>query len=206
MRIVEIIRKDAWINDYDFFREFKKSKYFSILLDTYENLNTEILFQSKVHGQGHIERVILFSMLLAWYYELDNDDTDLMRYAASLHDICRENDGYDTEHGRRAADICQKYAKIKQSDIPLLKAIITSHSTDDSLMEEVIKSYEIKDFDRALFLAKLFKDADGLDRVRINRLDDKYLRNDFSKNSVGFAYELFENYWFYWHKSFYFIK
>lgn len=68
MLILEILNEDKWLDDYNFIKNFKNSSYYEILLDTYENLNTKILYQSHIHGQGHIERVILLSMLLAFYY------------------------------------------------------------------------------------------------------------------------------------------
>ena len=194
MRIVDIVCNDEWINDYEFFNEFKDTKYFDILLDTCENLNTDILFKSNVHGQDHIERVIFFALVLAWKYELDKRDTDIIRFAASLHDTKRVNDGWDTDHGKRAASESIKYANIDKDDTNILQAVITAHSTDDKYMEDIIREYEVTDFDRALFLAKLFKDADGLDRVRIKRLDPAYLRNGFSKDLVDFAYLLYEKY------------
>ena len=194
MRIVDIVCNDEWIKDYEFFNEFKDTKYFDILLDTCENLNTDILFKSNVHGQDHIERVIFFALVLAWKYELDKRDTDIIRFAASLHDTKRVNDGWDTDHGKRAASESIKYANIDKEDTNILQAVITAHSTDDKYMEDIIREYEVTDFDRALFLAKLFKDADGLDRVRIKRLDPAYLRNGFSKDLVDFAYLLYEKY------------
>ena len=195
MRIVEIITKEDWIRQYNFFNEFKDSKYFDILLDTYENLNTDILFKSDIHGQEHIERVIFYALILSWKYELDNRDTDLMRYAASLHDTKRVNDGWDVDHGRRAANESIAYAKINPADIKILQAIMTAHSSNDDDMEDILREYKVVDFERALFLAKLFKDSDGLDRVRINRLDPAYLRNDFSIELVDFAYVMYHKYW-----------
>lgn len=199
MRMVEIIKDDEWINEYEFFREFKKSTYYDILLDTYENLNTDILYKSEIHGQSHIERVIFYALVLSWKYKLSKEETDLMRYAASLHDTRRINDGWDIEHGRRAANESINYAKIPNEDKPILQAIMSAHSSPDTSIEEIIHEYDIKDYDRALFIAKLFKDSDGLDRVRINWLDPAYLRNDFSLELVDFAYVLYERYWFYLH-------
>ena len=195
MRIVDIVCKDEWIKDYEFFNEFKDSKYFDILLDTCENLNTDILFKSNVHGQDHIERVIFFALVLAWKYDLDNKDTDIIRFAACLHDTKRVNDTWDVDHGKRAASESIKYVNIDKDDTNILQAVIAAHSTDDKYMEDIIREYKVTDFGRALFLAKLFKDADGLDRVRIKRLDPAYLRNDFSKDLVDFAYILYEKYW-----------
>ena len=59
MLILEILNEDKWLDDYKFFKDFKNSSYYETLLDTYQNLNTDILYKSHIHGQGHIERVIL---------------------------------------------------------------------------------------------------------------------------------------------------
>ncbi len=194
MRILEIITDDIWIRDYEFFNQFKNSPYFDILLDTYKNLNTDILFKSEIHGQGHIERVIFFALVLAWKYELDSRDTDILRYAASLHDTRRENDGWDTEHGKRAAIDSIDYAYIDPSDKEVLQAVMAAHSAPDDENEAIVREFAANDYDRALYLSKLFKDSDGLDRVRINRLDPSYLRNDYSLELIDFAYVLYDNY------------
>ena len=196
MRIVDIVCKDEWIKDYEFFNEFKDTKYFDILLDTCENLNTDILFKSNVHGQDHIERVIFFALVLAWKYDLDNKDTDIIRYAACLHDTKRVNDTWDVDHGKRAASESIKYANINKDDTNILQAVIAAHAADDKIMDETLREFinEDDDFERTKRLAKYFKDSDGLDRVRINHLNPDYLRNDFSKDLVDLAYELFDRF------------
>lgn len=194
MRILEILNKEKWVNNYDFFNQFKNSSYYDVLIDTYKNLNTDILFESKIHGQGHIERVIFHGLVLSWKYNLDKEDTDIIRYAASLHDTQRVSDGYDTEHGHRAALESVKYADISESDREILKGVLASHSRSDKKMEESIKEFKIEDLDRAFYLTNIFKDADGLDRVRISDLNTEYLRNEFSLQLTDFAQKLFEAY------------
>ena len=84
---------------------------------------------------------------------------------------------------------------MKESDLGILKAVIAAHSREDEIMDETLREFiEESDFDRGKELAKYFKDADGLDRVRINHLDPAYLRNDFSRDLVDFAYEFYENF------------
>ena len=63
-------------------------------------------------------------------------------------------------------------------------------------MDETLREFinEDDDFERTKRLAKYFKDSDGLDRVRINHLNPDYLRNDFSKDLVDLAYELFDRF------------
>lgn len=194
MIILDILNQDLWLDDYDFFSDFRKSDYYEILLDTYKNLNTDILYKSKIHGQGHIERVILFAMLLSFKYELNINDTDVLRYAASLHDTKRVDDSYDTEHGYRAALYSIDYAKVDKSDIKTLQAVLAVHSRTDNLMDDTIDEFFVEDFNRAKRLSKFFKDSDGLDRVRLGDLDERYLRNDFSKVMVDFAKDLYKSY------------
>lgn len=197
MRILEILNNENWIKDYDFYDKFMASSYLNKLREAYDKLNTDILFTSHIHGKDHIERVIFFSVLLSFAYKLDEADTNILINAASLHDTRRVNDGWDTEHGPRAARESIQYAHdIKKEDKEILQAVIAAHSRDDKNMDETIREFvkNEDDFPRAKRLAKFFKDADGLDRVRINLLDPAYLRNDYSKNLVDFSYKLFEKF------------
>lgn len=196
MRVIDILNNDEWIRKFDFYKGFMESIYYDKLVEAYEKLNYDILFVSDIHGRNHIERVIFYSVLLAYAYKLDDDDTYILINAASLHDTQRQNDGWDTEHGQRAAEMSIPYAHdVKESDLDILKAVIAAHSREDEIMDETLREFVGKsDFDRAKVLAKYFKDADGLDRVRINHLDPAYLRNDFSRGLVDFAYEFYENF------------
>lgn len=196
MRIIDILENEDWIRSYPFIDDFMKSEYYDILKDTYDRLNTDILFDSNIHGKDHIERVIFFTHLLAYHYELDNKDTDVLRNAASLHDTKRVNDGWDTEHGHRAAIESIGYSYADKADDRVVQAVIAAHSAEDEFMDETIKEFinEDDDFERTKRLAKFFKDSDGLDRVRINHLDPAYLRNDFSKELVDLAYELYDRF------------
>lgn len=197
MRILEILNNENWIKDYDFYDKFMASSYLDKLKEAYEKLNTDILFTSHIHGKDHIERVIFFSVLLSFAYKLDEADTNILINAASLHDTRRVNDGWDTEHGPRAARESIQYAHdVKKEDKEILQAVIAAHSRDDKKMDETIREFvkNEDDFPRAKRLAKFFKDADGLDRVRINLLDPAYLRNDYSKGLVDFSYKLFEKF------------
>ena len=196
MRIIDILEKEDWIRSYPFIDDFVKSEYYDILKDTYDRLNTDILFVSNIHGQDHIERVIFFTHILAFHYDLDKKDTDVLRNAASLHDTKRVNDGWDTEHGHRAAVESIGYSYADKDDDRVVQAVIAAHAAEDEFMDETIRKFinEDDDFERTKRLAKFFKDSDGLDRVRINHLDPAYLRNDFSKELVDLAYELYNRF------------
>lgn len=197
MRVIDIFTQDDWVKTYDFYEDFTSSNYFDTLRKAYEDLNEDILFVSNIHGKDHIERVIFFAVLLSYAYELDDTDTNILVNAASLHDTRRVNDGWDIEHGKRAAINSIGYANgVDDSDKAILQGVIACHSCDDKLMEDTMKEFveDESDMNRALRLAKFFKDADGLDRVRINHLDPAYLRNSYSKDLVDFAYEFYDKF------------
>ena len=196
MKIIDILEDDKWIRKYDFYEDFMRSSYYKYLLESYDKLNRDILFKSHIHGPDHIERVIFFSLLLAFLNDLDFYDLDVLRNAASLHDTKRRNDRYDPSHGPRAAIDSIGYSYARNEDKKILQGVIAAHSPEDRAMDKIITNFiDPKDsFARAKFLAQLFKDADGLDRVRINHLDPRYLRNHHSKNLVDLAYELYKNF------------
>ena len=196
MRIIDILENEEWIRKYDFYRAFMDSSYYESLVDSYKKLNKEILFKSHIHGPDHIERVIFFVHLLAFYNKLDFYDLDVLRNAASLHDTRRRDDSYDPAHGPRAAVESIGYSYARVEDKKILQAVIAAHSPEDEAMDKIINNFigPEDDFDRAKYLAELFKDADALDRVRINRLDPKYLRNSYSKDLVDLAYDLYKHF------------
>ena len=133
---------------------------------------------------------------MAFYNKLDFYDLDVLRNAASLHDTKRRDDSYDPAHGPRAAVESIGYSYARDEDKKILQAVIAAHSPEDEAMDKIIKNFigPEDDFDRAKYLAELFKDADALDRVRINRLDPKYLRNSYSKTLVDLAYDLYKHF------------
>ena len=196
MRIIDILENEEWIRKYDFYRAFMDSSYYESLVDSYKKLNKEILFKSHIHGPDHIERVIFFVHLLAFYNKLDFYDLDVLRNAASLHDTRRRDDSYDPAHGPRAAVESIGYSYARGEDKKILQAVIAAHSPEDEAMDKIINNFigPEDDFARAKYLAELFKDADALDRVRINHLDPKYLRNSYSKTLVDLAYDLYKHF------------
>ena len=57
-------------------------------------------------------------------------------------------------------------------------------------MEETVHAFHPADFDRAVELTRLLKDADNLDRVRLGDLKVKFLRHESAKNLADFALRL----------------
>ncbi len=57
-----------------------------------------------IHGQAHWRRVHAYGSRLA---ELNGADLDTVQLFAYLHDSRRVDDGWDLDHGRRAADFVE---------------------------------------------------------------------------------------------------
>ena len=54
-----------------------------------------------IHGVSHWQRVLENGLKLAKH---NGANQDMVRLFAFLHDCCREDDGYDPQHGPRAAE------------------------------------------------------------------------------------------------------
>ncbi len=82
-----------------------------------------------IHGAPHWSRVRHNGLLLA---ELTGANTRVVEYFAFLHDLGRENDHHDPEHGYRAAAIAEKIAgdliDVTEAELALLTEACQGHS------------------------------------------------------------------------------
>lgn len=153
----------------------------------------------KVHGLGHIYRVLLLSLI--YYYNagdsLSPEDKNILIYFSLLHDIGRTNDWKDDSHGEKSVErIKEKPIEIKglnltEEDKAIASLVIRCHSISDTKGEVRIQSEMTKEHsrDRALKLYRICKDMDGLDRMRLGKrgLDTSQLRTDYAKSMVDTA-------------------
>jgi hypothetical protein len=135
-----------------------------------------------IHGLGHAARVLVWANRVGTC--LQEVDIEAVRWAAVLHDVGRLSDGWDKGHGARSAEWVAAHRRL------------LSPAVDDDAMERIIaccRYHETPDQDIANFIPELvcIKDADGLDRVRINDLDEKYLRTECARLLVGDAWNLY---------------
>ncbi len=145
-----------------------------------------------IHGVLHAKRVLILSMALSYLQDLNEADTGLLVKASFYHDIGRTHDGLCYEHGINSMHKALALGLIdgeRNEENEILRYVVENHCLPDDRAESLDK-YHIADRERAIYLLKLFKDSDGLDRVRINDLDVKYLRCPVSKDLVAFAEHL----------------
>jgi HD superfamily phosphodiesterase len=145
-----------------------------------------------VHGIKHILRVLLLSLM---YYHSSGEqftsvDRDIMVYFALLHDVGRTNEGIDDNHGRasvekiRASNLRIRGINLTAKEYRIAHLIIECHCIDDDdgiAMIQTQPGLIKKDKDRAIWLYRICKDMDGLDRVRFNGLDYRMLRTEFAR-------------------------
>lgn len=164
-------------------------------IDTYYNQANDDKFPSyftnphSIHGVLHAKRVLLMSLALSHLNNLNKADTDILAKASLYHDIGRTHDGVCYEHGKESIQKALKLGLIDgeiNEENEILRYVVVNHCLHDNMAESMDK-YFIADRERAIKLLKLFKDSDGLDRVRINDLNVKYLRCPVSRDLVPFA-------------------
>ena len=160
--------------------ELKRSAYYDLLTEAYGRLRTGELYVSGIHGQGHIERVMLLGAIIAMQQGFTPRQTELLLIACSYHDIGRVDDSRDDRHGQRSAERLagMTLPSVGGEELRAIQAAVATHSTKDAMIESFAEEYRVPEESRDLcrLLCKGLKDADNLDRVRLGDLDVRHLR------------------------------
>lgn len=180
-RMVKLLETGDWGEDTALIEGLKGWEFYPLLLETYGTMREDALYQSKIHGSGHIHRVLLFAALIAWKETLDEETVRQYFRAACYHDVGRTFDGYDLDHGARSALRLEELTGQTGEELIELKAAVTAHARPDEQMEEILRAFQPADYPRTVELTCLLKDADNLDRVRLGDLKEKYLRHGSAK-------------------------
>lgn len=164
--------------------------------------NTDYYEDNKAHSIEHIEKVMLFSLMLAKNEGLDDKDIKALLAAAAFHDSYRAgNDGYG-EHAIGSAKKAKEYFEsnldnsygVDAKDIPLIQVAIAYHEYEEKIkgkvdrtqISKLCEEYGYKgDFERVVQISTILKDADALDRERFGtrgKLNPEYLRTDSAKS------------------------
>ena len=189
-RMLSLLEQGDWESDAALIQGLQAWPLYPLLLETYESLQEDALYKSRVHGSGHIHRVLLFAALIAWQEALPEDLVRQLFRAAAYHDVGRTFDGYDLDHGARSAQRLEELTGQTGEALAELQAAVTAHALPDARLEETVHAFHPADFDRAVELTRLLKDADNLDRVRLGDLKVKFLRHESAKNLADFTLRL----------------
>lgn len=143
-----------------------------------------------IHGMHHVTRVLVWADQIAQGMTERGETLDLtvVRWAALVHDVGRQNDWRDLEHGTRSAQWVKQarstlFAGLSDAQVENLQYCCEWHVPRDELIPE--KTNELI----------CLKDADGLDRVRIDDLNPAYLRTDAARSHAADAQALLDATW-----------
>lgn len=192
--LLTLIEDNHWGSFQPLMERLAQWEYYPLFLEKLKGLDHDALYESHIHGLGHIERTMLHGAFCAMEEPLDETDTALLLECCSYHDVGRIDDRWDEEHGRRSAGELARLTGRSGEELKLLQAAVDAHARNDWHLDEVLERYAPADRNRALTLALLLKDSDGLDRVRLWDLDVRYLRRESSKQRVPFAEYLYKQY------------
>jgi len=140
------------------------------------------------HGVGHTYRVMLLANLLG---KITGNirEGNLACYAAIFHDMARVNHLESQNHGRDSVHnkmpLFTEFLSQQQltpKDITEIEFAVIQHS----LKKELPANHKNH------LMCAILKDADALDRVRLNNTDISYLRFHQSHNLYGFSKMLFK--------------
>lgn len=192
---VEQVEAMEFINLLDFHTELRKGgiidqyNYYSDMID-----NNWFHNPQGIHALGHTKRVLLLSLIICFLENFDEKDQAILGLASIYHDIGRKNDGYDPDHGvasynKLVDEQLEKINDIHENEI--LKFLVQNHAIPDQSAYKKINRYDLIDVKRTLRLYDAFKDADGLDRVRLKDLNPEYLRTVSAQRLILAAHQLY---------------
>ncbi len=192
--LIDLLTAPDWGEHQSLVNRLLRWPGYALFRQTAQELNHTVLYDSAIHGPGHIYRTLCHGAFCALEEPLSPQDTRLLLLACAYHDVGRENDTLDELHGWRAAQRLPALTGLTGEDLKLVQAAVDAHSRDEIALQPTVEGYHLADPQRGMTLAELLKDADGLDRVRIWDLDPAYLRREASRQRAAFAKELYLRY------------
>lgn len=186
------------------------SSAFQKILDMISNselYKKEFFTSSFQHNIYHIQRVMLFSQIIAKNEGISKKNFTLLLLAVALHDSGRTRDRKDFEHGKNSAEIAKEYIQnninsISEEDVKIIQIAIEYHTTQEkgkgriniTELKELCQKYNVSmaNLERIEIISSILKDADALDRTRFdtqNTLNTDSLRTNTARNKflIDFA-------------------
>lgn len=167
---------------------------------------TQYYDMNQFHSLSHIQKVIMFSGILAKNEQLTPEETNILLASAAFHDSGRDgNEGEYDNHAIASARQIKEYFEdkpdnpfgITEKNLPLIQAVIEYHEhkekekgvMDVDKLYSLSDKYEIDDIRTIGKISGLLKDADALDRARFGKknenrwsLDSRYLHSKTAKS------------------------
>ena len=206
-------------NEIDMKINFENSHFLRVL-ESISNSNIYKTFTPELSNQhkiSHIQKVLIFSQIIAQNEKLNKEEIKILLASAAFHDCGRKKDRDNGEHGLSSAKIAGEYFKgniknvykIKPEEIVVVQAVIEYHvvkeeflgQVNEARLKEICYKYNIKDekFEKVKRISEILKDADALDRTRFvsgSNLDSRFLRTKTARKQImiDFAKKINEEY------------
>jgi HD superfamily phosphodiesterase len=145
-----------------------------------------------IHGMSHTRRVLTHAHTVAVARDVDPDWFESLVLAVAWHDIGRTHDGREPEHGANSVAKVRRLGLHAGVDAQILSRTFFAmewHSVSDYHAIDRATTLDPRP-GTMLRVLWLLKDADGLDRVRIEDLDPDQLRYEESLALIARAREL----------------
>jgi hypothetical protein len=142
--------------------------------------------KSILHGASHIYRVMTHVLLIGINEDL-KEEARIAFFAAYIHDLARKNDGSCPAHGKECArEKLPEFSEFFQSQgvsfagLSSIASAVIFHS----------KTSEISPSHKDFIYTAILKDADALDRVRLNDSEpnENFLHLPKTKKLITFAH------------------
>lgn len=146
---------------------------------------------SGMHGVPHTLRVLVHAVELARALDVAAWEVESVTLAALWHDIGRTDDRADYYHGAKSAGKAvglNLHRGVAPRVLAATLFAVTHHSGSEEHAERGILQLDAPEATRRIF--RILKDADGLDRVRFDGLDPRYLRLAPSRGRIARAHDL----------------
>lgn len=146
-----------------------------------------------IHGISHTRRVLIHAAAIAPSAGLDPAEFEALVRAVSWHDIGRTHDGCDQLHGAKSVTRIECLELAAGLDAQIRDRVfftVELHSISDGAAVARAAALPDRDRDSYLRVHWVLKDADGLDRVRIDDLDTAQLRHPAARERAGLAWKL----------------
>lgn len=181
-----------------------RSQFFRILgtisnSDVYKKNTPEL---GKQHKLGHIQKVLLFSQIIAQNENIDKNLIKILLVSAAFHDCGRIKDRDNGAHGLESAKIAGEYFRqnvnnpygIVENEIGMIQSAIEYHvveehtpgQMDEIRLKEICNKYGVSvgEYEKVTQISAILKDADALDRTRFvsgSDLNPVFLRTSIAK-------------------------
>ena len=199
------LNKERYADEYSY--------YVNTLMESEEAAASGLFPDSDFHNKLHTKRVLMLALTLSRFAKCSHTERAILANTAVYHDIGRTHEWEDEFHGLESVKKVNennlplvqiqcvrtkedyKLATFSNEEVDIISFLMHYHCIEDTEAFSALSKRDMSEKGKktARKLYKLFKDADGLDRVRLGDLDISYLRTPKAKELIVFATDLLRN-------------